>query len=86
MLNFEQFGGIFLLSLVLRHVDTTEEEDEEDMIKSSEMIVLLNEMVPLSNEKYDTDSVHLISFNDEEKFEGNNSPQSIVAVPAEMST
>ncbi|KAG2189139.1 hypothetical protein INT44_004281 [Umbelopsis vinacea] len=86
LIRLFQFGGIFLLSLVLRHVDTTEEEDEEDMIKSSEMIVLLNEMVPLSNEKYDTDSVHLISFNDEEKFKGNNSPQSIVAVPAEMST
>jgi hypothetical protein len=86
----EQFGGIFLLSLVLRHVHTTE-DDEEDMVNSSEMVLLNESLRPLYNEKHDvgtdTDSIHLISFNDEEKFKGNDSPQSVVVVqvPAEMS-
>ncbi|KAI8576891.1 hypothetical protein K450DRAFT_113280 [Umbelopsis ramanniana AG] len=77
LIRLFQFGGIFLLSIVLRHVDTTE-DDEEDLIKSPEIVLLNETLVPLSNEKYDKDSVHLISFNDEEKFKGNDGLQSIV--------
>ena len=75
------------MSIVLRHVHTTD-DDEEDMVQSAEMVVLNEALLPLINEKYglDTDCVHLISFNDEEKFKANDSPQSVVVVqePAEL--
>lgn len=75
------------MSIVLRHVHTTG-DDEEDMGKSAEMVVLSETLLPLINEKcdLDTDCVHLISFNDEEKFKSNDSPQSVVVVqePAEL--
>jgi hypothetical protein len=60
----------------------TTDEDEEDMVKSAEMVVLNETLLPLINEKYDldTDCVHLISFDDEEKFKANDGPQSVVVV------
>ncbi|KAH8556529.1 hypothetical protein BGW37DRAFT_515438 [Umbelopsis sp. PMI_123] len=86
LIRMFQFAGIFLLSVVLHQLRIAEDSDEEEayMMEPSNVVLLNDAHFPSLNEKYDldhdTNSVHLISFNDEEKLKEYDTPQSIVTV------